>query len=505
MNFRILFLNLIVLLLYSCDNTLDDSCIATVRGGGNSPLEIITSEIPFTKSTGQIFGSSLSSGSELGVFVTSEEGTLYNNKEYNNLKFVSVGTGVDQAWSYDEHNPILLNGTNAKIYAYYPRQSTDFTLDSIVITNDGTDWMYTPTAATGLNYLNPKAILSMIHVMSIIQVKVILSHEYENTTDMKIGLEGTGWATSAILDLEEGKLTSYKIDDNEIVADNITKSNPTTLTHDFWVISNEQPTLITVKVKLGNDYYKITTPVEQVIERGMIYNYTLKVNNNNWHLLKNGVYAIDNEGNPVDYEIAVSDDKGIYKRVAIVMRGKAFEIANTDASDGTSYIVDDMFTEDQQSIFRPYYVTISDGSNGSAYLMYPNSTYTDEPHISTDISTWNFGALSDLDGKENTQRIMEANVTMTDIINNFNNGPNNQGNTSWYLPAAGQLSYIFMNHDKINHLLDLFGGVQMTLSDAFWSSTVRNEVSAWRIGFHNGLLSCNDFWVKRHVRLVKDL
>ena len=58
-----------------------------------------------------------------------------------------------------------------------------------------------------------------------------------------------------------------------------------------------------------------------------------------WAVAKatNGVYAIDNEGNPVDYATASAAATGTYKGVALVMNGKAIEIATEDASTSSKW------------------------------------------------------------------------------------------------------------------------------------------------------------------------
>ena len=152
MKSKLFFLGAASLLLASCSSELDMP-VNQVLGEGKTPLMISVAEQPFTKATGQKTGTSLPSGSEIGVFVTAEDGSPYDGNSYNNIKFTSTGTGAQQSWAYDPSTPVMLSATKAKVYAYYPRQASGVSLSSITISNDGNDWMYTPTAASNISML----------------------------------------------------------------------------------------------------------------------------------------------------------------------------------------------------------------------------------------------------------------------------------------------------------------------------------------------------------------
>ena len=207
MKSKLFFLGAASLLLASCSSELDMP-VNQVLGEGKTPLMISVAEQPFTKATGQKTGTSLPSGSELGVFVTTEDGASYDSQDYNNIKFTSSGTGVNQTWAYDEATPVMLSSTKGKVYAYYPRQTSGASLSSITISNDGNDWMYTRTAVSNVSMLNPTASLAMEHAMSIIRVKVVATNSSSTGTVSQLTLDGSGWATAAKLNRQNGAIGS---------------------------------------------------------------------------------------------------------------------------------------------------------------------------------------------------------------------------------------------------------------------------------------------------------
>ena len=222
-------------------------------------------------------------------------------------------------------------------------------------------------------------------------------------------------------------------------------------------------------------------------------------------LLYDGVYAIDNAGNLVDYTTAYAASSGTYKGVAIVIKGKPYEIAKTEASTGTAWN-SSSFSSTQQTIFSPYYFTYVDGTNEYGYLMDPSGSYADVPEISSNAFTWLLGALSDMNGYLNTQRIKSAGVTIASVITAFNNGSNNQGSTSWYLPSAGQLAYTYINYEKINNLMGKVYGSALSTSGRYWSSSVNSDNTIYVMLFIFGLVGPTTGTVKENmVRLFQDL
>lgn len=522
------------LLLTSCLNEPEVPQIEALGGVGRSPLQISVNEDPFTKATGQVSGTSLGNGAEIGVFVTASDGTSYDSQAYDNVKYTATGTGGDQTWAVDESKPVLLSSTKGKVYAYYPRQASGVSLNSITISSDGNDWMYTPVGSSEVSLVNPTAQLGMEHAMTIIRVKVVGGNASSGGTISSLTLDGSGWATSATLDLQNGTIGSYTGEGASLVANDLGTLNTTGVSHDFWVVSKKTASTISFKVSVGSDDFVVSTPTEVTLDRGKVYNYTLNVETSTgaqlssvsltdwtyayanldleqsktiltWEEAKaiDGVYGITSDNKAMVYDAAKSTEETL-TGVALVMNGKAIEIAPSDASAYTTWAATSPMSAAEQAHFSSYYITTADGSNSYGYVKMPNgSYYSSNDNLSDDISTWALGALADVDGKANTDRILAAGVTIASVITSYNNG--SHGNTDWYLPTAGQLAYMFMNKDKINNLLAKVSGTYTLTTDSYWSSSVYSEGTAWLVGYYTGYVKNYSVTYTTRVRLARDL
>lgn len=186
-----------VILLFSilasaCTNELESTDYGAFWGGGTSPLVISVKDEPISKATGRLSGTSFTDGSNLGVFLTTMDGTPYDNLSYENIKYTAEGEGDGQVWNFDPLTPVMLSGTKGKVYAYYPRQTSGVSLTALPISNDGTDWMYTASPATNVNIVNPSATLTMQHAMTILRVSVVGADANAAGTVSRLTLNGTG-------------------------------------------------------------------------------------------------------------------------------------------------------------------------------------------------------------------------------------------------------------------------------------------------------------------------
>lgn len=87
-------------------------------------------------------------------------------------------------------------------------------------------------------------------------------------------------------------------------------------------------------------------------------------------------------------------------------------------------------------------------------------------------------AIDDFDGLENTRKIRQAGNATTYPAAwavDFDHG--------WYLPAAGQIRYLYGYIPEINRSLDVVGGTPIILSTDWWlwASTECNSNEAWDI------------------------
>ena len=126
------------------------------------------------------------------------------------------------------------------------------------------------------------------------------------------------------------------------------------------------------------------------------------------------------------------------------------------------------------------------GQHGWAIRKFYNSTYCQWATVQQDTPLQNFSnkrqAIYDLDGYSNTQiiRAYSSNYTAFNVVD-FANG--------WYLPAIGQLNYLYGNLVEINASLEIIGGEKFTGSWECWSSTECNYKYAWGMNSSGDLLT----------------
>ena len=128
-----------------------------------TPLSIIVSNSLETKAGGVISGNQFGDGVSLGLFLTKEDGSSPYDEPYNNIQYTSSNSG--QTWTAT--SPILLTGTKANVYAYYPYNSTYNDITSIPIdVTENKDVMWA-TPYSGAYNASPTATLPMNHALSV--------------------------------------------------------------------------------------------------------------------------------------------------------------------------------------------------------------------------------------------------------------------------------------------------------------------------------------------------
>lgn len=89
-------------------------------------------------------------------------------------------------------------------------------------------------------------------------------------------------------------------------------------------------------------------------------------------------------------------------------------------------------------------------------------------------------AICDLDGFTNTRVVREHNNSHPAFYAvDFENG--------WYVPACGQLNYLYGNLVEVNRTLLVVGGQVIPVSSwTYWSSTERSDWHAWYLNSSGG-------------------
>lgn len=101
-------------------------------------------------------------------------------------------------------------------------------------------------------------------------------------------------------------------------------------------------------------------------------------------------------------------------------------------------------------------------------------------------------AITDMDGRKNTDVILAIMQTENPVYNNAKDYPaanfcnnyscDNKEKKSWWLPACGELNQIWENYEIIDQNIQVAGGERLSTSKNFWSSTgYDNIVNLWGI------------------------
>ena len=154
----------------------------------------------------------------------------------------------------------------------------------------------------------------------------------------------------------------------------------------------------------------------------------------------------------------------------------------------------------------------AEGTSRDGYVP-KNGSYLETPHIPSPIDYFSAysseGATSDLDGKENAEKILAVDnaastawQTAESITNDgntatvhpaaqccwrFNPGSTKQGD--WYLPSMGELAFIMPNFNDLQTAISNVSGVQLNEDYLYWSSTECDERHAWFVDANNGYVN----------------
>lgn len=115
-------------------------------------------------------------------------------------------------------------------------------------------------------------------------------------------------------------------------------------------------------------------------------------------------------------------------------------------------------------------------------------------------------AVSDMDGAGNTRKAFE---TIPNLLKypaySYVNIKREEDGREWYLPALGQLHYLYAQLIEVNLTLKKLGKTQIT-SDTFsyWSSTEYDAANAWYLNYNGSCGNYADKSARKSVRAVID-
>ena len=193
---------LMAVALTGCSNEEQLSGTADAR----TPLAISVTNAGLTKVGGVVTGSQFGDGASLGLFLTKEDGSSAYDTPYNNVKYTSSTSGSNQVWTATP-DPILLTGTKAKVYAYYPYNSTYNDITSIPIDVTQNQDVMWATPYSGAYNASPTATLPMNHALSVIRFS-LSKGDYTGTGNItSITIKGDCMAKTGTLNAKDGTVT----------------------------------------------------------------------------------------------------------------------------------------------------------------------------------------------------------------------------------------------------------------------------------------------------------
>lgn len=233
------------------------------------------------------------------------------------------------------------------------------------------------------------------------------------------------------------------------------------------------------KILINNNGKLSTTTVTQILDdtNTRLNNTTTKISqleNDIWYG-GDGVYAVNANGNLIDYNSADNTCTG----VALIAGEHKFMIAKENATN----------------------------SPDTTFYWGKNLYQQDVPNL--EIVSRRTAAEADYNGKTNTAAIIAGYTAlgvdmhrqdMCKVLEIYNDG----GYTDWYIPSLGQLVLIYRNKIKINEALTAIGGDAFSL-DYYWSSSEGHPNYGWYMNFND---STND-WISKDslqcVRFIRDI
>lgn len=155
-----------------------------------------------------------------------------------------------------------------------------------------------------------------------------------------------------------------------------------------------------------------------------------------------------------------------------------------------------------------------DGSDIRGYLKPESGSYNGTPNLSANITAWTSRALSDWNGKSNSEILKgittgggsyTSYATIGHVLNTFLASADAKGYDDWYIPSCAQLALIFMNLTSVNNALSAIGGQQLSPSKAYWVSSEFDSNSGHRVYFKDGSVNGSSKGSRYSVRFVRDI
>ena len=447
-------------------------------------LDIAVTTVAETK--GLVTGTTLPSGSSVGLFVTDQTGITYDGVEVSNVKYTAAGEGASQTWS--AVSDIMLSGTKGTLKGYYPYSEsvTDITAIPVKATSEiQNDWMWA-TPVRNLNYKYYNATVKMNHALAAVRLSVIRKTATDEAEITSITFKSDAAAREAVLNATNGALSSISGAGEKYTAKETFTASDTKKSFDFITVPAGVSAPIAVELTVNGSMMSAESdPV--LLEAGNLYEYTLVISVNEG--LSMNTLSVTEWSTVENEELVELGPK------PITIPDPYEEWARIQHVDGTLYTAEEWLAAETAG-------TVTDAdANGVAvlYSKYAVCPHLIHPKYATDKKQWSSNtsvvvpgvpattdktvARLDVNGQANTDAILTAVVAGTiadapaaqccaETI--FANGQ--QG----YLPAIGEIQAWQDNITVINVCMDAIAADYVNSYPKYiWSSTQYSAKQVW--------------------------
>ena len=220
-----------------------------------------------------ITGTALPDESQVGVSLIDESGSVYSQKNYNNVCFTGSSEEGVQKWTPLKN--ILLNETKGTLYAYWPyAEGTDLNAINIETTSQ-TDYLY-GTPVPDISEKNSTANVTMNHAMSNIRLTFKDSGYQGSGILQSVSVYGKGIATTARFNAISGTYNSTG--DAETPVIDATEKNLKDAVSNLMVIPNGVEDVINIELVVDGQTF-ITKSTLLTLAQGKSYNFEVQVKN----------------------------------------------------------------------------------------------------------------------------------------------------------------------------------------------------------------------------------
>ena len=265
------------LAIASCSNEAEE-----MRPQGTRALDVQVAVNPTSRA--MVMGTALPEGAKIGVNVTATDGSEYDgqNTGYLNVAYTATGTGTSQTWASTA--PVMLSGTEGKLYAYYPHTAdVDYKAIEVDIA-DQHDWMVGAEAYT-VSDKAPSVAITMNHAQTALNINVVRDDAYTGTGLVEaLAITSEGLASTGTLDTRDGSWTAQAGANTaiSIISAPFTLDGSTLTNQEnpyMFIPASDETKDFTVSATVDGKAYQVPVTMNEAFAKGKVYKLNVNITN----------------------------------------------------------------------------------------------------------------------------------------------------------------------------------------------------------------------------------